>query len=335
MDIVVSGATGFIGYNLVQHLSQQGFKISGLIRNFHKVDLLTQWGVEPVLVDLQDTDKLKEAVRGAKVVFHLAALRGEGFWSWEEFYRVNVKGTENLLKACLNQVNHFIYCSSVSVFGHFWPGPATENYPYAPVNNYGRSKVEAEKLVFRYYQEKDLPVTIVRPVITYGPQDVSGMLTKLIRLIYSGKYLTVGNGNNRVHLVYIDDLIQGFERIMTQPRAVGEAFIIAGEKPITVNELVAKVAFILNKKVPPFHVPRSLARGIGFCLEKIFAAGASTRLSFFKKEPLCTRSKVDIMTVDCSYSIEKARQLLGYQPRVPYDEGIRWTVEWLRTGRQL
>jgi len=331
MDIVVSGATGFIGYNLIRHLSQRGFKVSGLVRNPGKASLLTQWGVTPIFADLQDVDKLRKLLRGADMVFHLAALRGEGPWTWEEVYRVNVKGTENLLKACLHQVGRFIYGSSVSVLGHFQHGPAREDYPYAPVNNYGRSKVAAEELVLRYHREQGLPVTLLRPVITYGPYDESGMMTKLIRLIHQGKYLTVGSGNNRVHLVYIDDLIQGLERAMTRSEAVGEAFIIAGEKPITVNELVSQVALILGKKVPSLHVPRRVARTVGFCLEKIFAVGASARIPFFKKEPFCTRSKVDIMTVDRSYSIEKAKKLLGYQPQVGYEEGIPRTIEWLKT----
>jgi nucleoside-diphosphate-sugar epimerase len=161
------------------------------------------------------------------------------------------------------------------------------------------------------------------------------MLTKLIQLIQGEKYLTVGSGNNRVHLVYIDDLVRGFERVMNRPEAIGETFIIAGEKPITINDLISKVALTLDKNVPSFHVPRSVARIVGFCLEKIFAAGTSANISFFKKEPLCTRSKVDIMTIDRSYSIEKARKLLGYQPQVDYDEGIQRTVDWLGRRSEL
>jgi len=325
MNVLITGATGFIGRNLSLRLAERGHRVVALVRR--RSAGLEEKGIESRVADFEDADDMRRAISGSEVIFHLAALRGEWGWTAEQLKRVNVEMTGRLLDAAAaTGARQFIYCSSVSVHGRFARKPADENYIYAPVSGYGESKVEAEKLVRSYNGQGGLATTIIRPVITYGRYDFTGMVTKLIKLIHSGRYLTVGSGENTVHLAYIDDLCDGLIIAASREEAAGETFILAGERPITINELVSKICSLLHKRVPKFHVPLLAAKCTGLLFEVAFRMGGRT----FMKEPLITRSKVDIMTVDRAYNIEKARSLLGYRPRIDYDEGLLRTVDWMR-----
>lgn len=324
MRVLVTGGTGFIGSHLANRLHRINHEVIVPIREGSNSKYLPQ-GIEIRLADMTEPCDVNDLLKGVDVVFHLASIRGRG-WSFtdEEIQKINIGMTENLLKASVGWVRHFIYVSSVSVYGHFKGGPADEKHPCLPSTRYGISKYKAEKLVEAFHKKEGLPTTIIRPVITYGPRDTWGMVTKLIRLINSGEYLTVGSGKNRVHLVYIDDLVDGLLSVMMNPKAIGKIYILAGEEPITINRLVGLISLLLNKGVLPVHVPIWLARLIGHFMEKLYSAIAK------EEEPFITRDKVDIMTRDRFFSIHRATTELGYIPKVNYEEGLKKTVHWLR-----
>ncbi len=334
MKILVTGGTGFIGSHLVDALVARHHHVRVPVRSNSNLTYLPIHQIETTEVSLTDDNNIKALVDGIDVIFHLAAIRTEWGISDEERRKVNVETTANLLEASLGRIQRFIYVSSVSVHGHFSNGPANEGFPIQPVTHYGKSKAETEQLVMRFHREKGSPVTIIRPVITYGPRDLTGMLTKLISLIRSGKYRTVGSGNNRVHLMYIPDLIQGFLLAFEHPDAIGQTYIIAGEKPITINDLVSKISTLLDKKVPKLHVPLSVAKTIGSLLERAYRLKSGENRSDIP-EPIITRSKIDIMTIDRCYNISKAKAELGYRPKYDYDDGIRLTVNWMQNDHML
>lgn len=265
---------------------------------------------------------------GTEVVFHLASIRGAG-WSHgdEEFERTNVGLTRQLLRAAAAAgVKRFIYVSSVSVFGHPCGGPIDEERGTAPVTRYGETKLAAEKLVVEAGTREGLPWTIARPVITYGPGDSSGMVTKLVRLIGSRRYLAVGNGENRVHLVYIDDLVEGLVLAMKSSAALGRTFIFAGRQPVTVNTLVGIISSVLGTPVPGVRIPLRFARTCGFLLE------TSYRLFAVTKEPFLTGDKLDILCRDRCFNSGRATAELGYDPKIDYREGIARTIAWMRSA---
>jgi nucleoside-diphosphate-sugar epimerase len=331
MMVLVTGGTGFIGSHLVDRLVEANHNVLVPVRKESNIKWLPSHRVDVKEVDLLDLEAVKGLLKGIDVVFHLASIRGMG-WSFEdeEVHRVNVGITENLLKVSLSKkVKHYIYVSSVSVYGHSNIGPIDENYPYSPVTRYGKTKYKSEMLVEGFYKDDKLPTTIIRPVITYGPRDTWGMIVKLIRLINSGKYLTVGSGENRVHLVYIDDLINGLISVVKNPIAIGKTYILAGEIPITINKLVGIIASLLNRNVPSLHIPIWLARLTGLTLEGFYRAIS------IRKEPFITRDKVDIMTRDRSFNIGKAIRELGYTPGIGYEEGLKKTVDWIRYERLI
>lgn len=325
MKILVTGGTGFIGSHLTDKLLDANYKVTVPVRNESDLKFLRSQEADIKLSNMLERSDVNDIVKGVDVIFHLAGIRGSG-WSFtdDQIHKINIGITENLLKASLGRVSHFIYVSSVSVYGHFKGGPVDEDSPCLPETRYGRSKCEGEGFISAFFREKGLPTTIVRPVITYGPRDAYGMVAKLIRLINSGEYLTVGSGKNRVHLVYIDDLVDGLLNVMMNPKAIGKIYILAGEEPITINRLVGLISLLLNKGVLPVHVPIWLARLIGLFMEKLYSAIAK------EEEPFITRDKVDIMTRDRFFSIHRATTELGYIPKVNYEEGLKKTVHWLR-----
>ena len=326
MKLLVTGGTGFIGSHLIDRLVGAGHSVLVPVRRGSNIKRLPSHGVNTSEVNLLNPADVKGLLKGVDIVFHLASVRGSG-WAYtdEQVWNANVGITENLLRASDDKLKHFIYISSVSVYGHFEDGPADENRPCSPVNRYGRTKYEAERLVKEYQREKGLKTTIIRPVITYGPGDTYGMVPKLLRLINSKRYLTVGSGENRVHLIYIDDLIDGL--ILTISRGGGseETFILAGEEPITINNLVRIIEKTLNRTVPEIHVPLWFAKATA-CL-----MGITYRSILLKnKEPFITRDKIGIMTVDRAYNIVKAKKVLGFSPKVNYEDGINKTIHWFK-----
>lgn len=327
MKVIVTGGTGFIGSHLVNRLLEAGHSVSVPVRKESNTEWLSHQGVKKVTIDLTDIEKVKKLLEDIDIVFHLASIRGSG-WAYDDtlIWDTNVRITDNLLRASVDGSKHFIYVSSVSVHGHLNGKTADEEYPYRPVTMYGRSKQESEKLVSKYHKADGLNTTVIRPVITYGPHDTWGMIPKLIRLIDSDRYLTVGSGRNRVHLIYIDDLIDGLVLTMNRPGCFGEAFILAGERPITINSLVRIVEKTLNKSVPKLHVPLPFAKTAAFFMEFV------SKRVLKSKEPVVTRDKVDIMTVDRAYDISKAKEVLGFTPEIDYEDGLERTVSWLNAA---
>lgn len=330
MNIFVTGGTGFIGSNLIHRLVADGHNIRVPVRKQSKKEWLPSSNVEIIETDLSEPAAIKTLLKGVDVVFHLASIRGSG-WAYSErqMLDTNIKITENLLNASAGAVEHFIYISSVSVHGHLNGQTADENYPYNPVTKYGMTKCESERLVTKYHIETGLKTTIFRPVITYGPKDTWGMIPKLTGLISSKKYLTVGNGENRVHLIYIDDLVNGMLSAMNNINSDGETFILAGKEPITINRLVSIIKKILMVSVPDIHVPLWFAKTAAVTLETVH------KILLKEKEPVITKDKINIMTVDRAYNIKKSKNLLGFAPAVDYEEGLNTTIGWLKQNNVI
>jgi nucleoside-diphosphate-sugar epimerase len=159
-------------------------------------------------------------------------------------------------------------------------------------------------------------VTVVRPGAIYGPGETR--LLKLFRAIARGRYAIVGSGETFYHPVYIDDLLDGFLLALEQPQAVGEAFLIAGPRYVSQKDLAALIARHTGGRVLPFRVPAKPIQWLGDLCEAICVP--------FGIEPPLHRRRVDFWTKSRAFSIEKARRLLGYSPKVDLDEGIARTV---------
>jgi nucleoside-diphosphate-sugar epimerase len=265
-------------------------------------------------------------VESAEAVIHVAAVYRTAGHPDAYYREVNVGGTERLLEASARAgVARFVHTSTVGVHGHVQRPPADEDSPIAPDDVYQVTKAEAEALALGFHQKRGLPVTVVRPGAIYGPGETR--LLKLFRAIARGLYAVVGSGRAYYHPVYVDDLVEGFLLALTRPEAVGEAFIIAGPRYVTQAELAALIARHTGGRVLPFRIPAAPIRLAGALCEAICVP--------LGIDPPLHRRRVEFWTKSRAFSIDKARRLLGYAPKVDLDLGIASTVAAYREAGWL
>jgi nucleoside-diphosphate-sugar epimerase len=265
-------------------------------------------------------------VDGADAVLHVAAVYRTAGHPDAYYREVNVVGTERLLEAAARSgVRRFVHTSTVGVHGHVGHPPADEGAPFAPGDIYQATKAEAEALALEFHRRRAVPVAVVRPGAIYGPGETR--LLKLFRAIARGRYAVVGTGRTFYHPVYIDDLVSGFLLALDRPEAVGESFLICGPSYVSQADLGALVAKHTGGRVLPFRIP---ARPIQWAGDLVEAVCVPLGL-----EPPLHRRRVDFWTKSRAFTIDKARRLLGYDPKVDLDEGIRRTAASYREAGWL
>jgi nucleoside-diphosphate-sugar epimerase len=322
LRVLVTGGTGFTGSYLAKRLVERGHEVRVLARKAtEKTDYLQGLGVEISFGDITKKKSVDEVVKNVKLVYHLSAAGFRRVGVPNQVYRdVNVNGTKNILDASLKEnVDRFVHCSTIGVLGHIPNPPADESHPYNPGDLYQETKCEGEKLALKYFQEKKLPGVVVRPCGIYGPGDTR--LLRLFKAIYHQNFFMVGKGNVSYHLVYIDDLIDGFELCGERKEALGQIYIIGGNEAPSLNRLVAVVAKALNVPLPkrrfPFVWPIWL---IAWIIEVVYTP--------FGAEPPLFRRRVDLFRKNRAFNISKAKNELGYKPKVDLETGIKTTAEW-------
>jgi nucleoside-diphosphate-sugar epimerase len=315
MKIIVTGSTGFIGSHLVEALIEAGHDVFCPVRNINDAIRRLPTRAKPVSIEEILSGSLPFAHGDALI--HLAAIRHRWGVSPEDYFSANVGITERLLASATGRIDQFIYGSSIAVFG--WPrkGPIDESYSYAPLNAYGESKVRCEQLLKGSGSKPQ--ITIIRPSITYGRRDPTGMLTKLATMIDRGIYATVGSGENRVQLAHVADIVQGIIKTLGNPKAFDRDYIITAQAPIRINRLVEMVAREIGKPVPRWKIPFWPAYLAAWGLECCYAAG----LKITGPEPIVARERIQVMATDRHYSIDRAKNELGYAPAYDYSNGVK------------
>jgi dihydroflavonol-4-reductase len=324
LRVAVTGGTGYTGGRLIERLRDRGHHVSALFRPSSRRPAVPD--VAWVEGDLAAPDALARLVEGADAVVHAAAVyRTAGHP--DSYYRdVNVGGTERLLEAAARAgVGRVVHTSTVGVHGHVRHPPADESAPFEPGDIYQETKAEAEVLALRFHRDRGLPVVVVRPGAIYGPGETR--LLKLFRAIARGRYAIVGSGRPHYHLVCIDDLLDGYERALSHPAAPGEAFIMAGPRSLSQADLAATIARHTGGRILPFRIPAAPIQVAGDLCEALCVP--------FEIEPPLHRRRVDFWTKNRSFSIDKARRLLGYEPRVDVDEGVARTAAWYKQAGWL
>lgn len=317
--VLVTGGTGFIGRHLCRRLLAEGCRVRVLCRCADLGDLAGR--VEAATGDVTRPETLPAALAGADAVFHLASALGATPFGPQGFQAVNAGGTRNLLAAAgAAGVRRIVHCSSVGVLGGVRGGPATEDAPLRPEDDYERSKAEGERIA-RREAAAGLPVVIVRPGWAYGPGDRRTF--KLFRAIARRRFFFVGDGSTRTHPVFIDDLVAALALCRSAALAPGEVLTLAGDEIVTVEELCRRIAAALGVPLTRIHVPPEPLRTLAGALEALFKAAG-------REAPL-TRAKVDFFLKDRAYDTTKARRLLGFAPRVRLEEGLALAVAWYRS----
>jgi nucleoside-diphosphate-sugar epimerase len=322
MNILVTGGTGFTGKALVKRLLDEGHAVVALdYKEGLKTKELEQWGATVVIGSVTDEAIVNRCMSGIEVVHHLAAAFRELDVPDSYYEDVNVNGTRIVLEAALRAgVKKLIYCSTCGVHGNIDHPPGDENAPIKPADYYQRTKYEAEPLVLSYF-EKGMKTVILRPAAIYGPGDPE-RFQMIFKRVAKGVFPIFGNGRTLYHPLYIDNLVDAFVLAMEAGKGNGQAYLIADEEYLEIEELVDKVADALGVTVrtPRFPIwPLIIA---GHVCEKVCRP--------FKVTPPIFPRRVDWYRQNRAFKIDKAKQDLGYQPKVGIDQGLRRTAEWYK-----
>jgi nucleoside-diphosphate-sugar epimerase len=305
MKVLVTGAGGFLGEWVAKRIVASGAQVRGMVRNSAAAEKLKNYGIEPVLGDLTNTDSLRNAIRGVSHVHHIGALFRQGGATPEAFHHVNVDGTKNLLECCMEAgVNRVMHCSTVGVLGHVDNPPADESTPYNPGDPYQTSKMEGEKLFLDYVGQNKIRGSVIRPAMIYGPGDTRTL--KLFKQIARKRFFYVGPGDSLVHFVDVRDLAEAFFKLGERVDINGEIFVIAGESSLPLEQLVRIIASIMGVPRPWLHLPVRPMQELGSLCEFICRP--------LGIEPPLFRRRVDFFTKDRSFNCQKARSVLGYVP---------------------
>ena len=324
--MALTGASGYTGGRLLEALRARGDEVAVLVRPESVSDGLRARASGLVEGRLGDAAAAARLVEGADAVLHVAAVYRTAGHPDSYYREVNVVGTERLLEAAARQgVRRFVHTSTVGVHGHVEHPPADETSPMAPGDIYQATKAEAELLALDFHRKRGLPVAVVRPGAIYGPGETRFL--KLFRAIARGRYAIVGTGRTFYHPVYIDDLVAGFLLALDRPEAVGESFLVCGPSYVSQQELAALVARHTGGRVLPFRIPAWPIQWAGDVVEALCVP--------LGLEPPLHRRRVDFWTKSRAFTIEKARRLLGYAPKVDLDEGIARTAAWYREAGWL
>jgi dihydroflavonol-4-reductase len=324
MTTLITGASGFVGSAVLRQLIAAGHTVRALVRPNSDRRNLTGLPVEIVTGDLTDRASLDRALLRCTALFHVAAVYRLWVPQPQEIYDTNVNGTRNLMVAAANAgVKRIVYTSSVATLGLTSDGsPADEDTPVSlgdMIGHYKRSKFLAEAEVKKLAEEQGLPVVIVNPSTPVGPRDIKPTPTgRIIVDALSGRmpaYVDTG-----LNLVHVDDVAIGhlfaFER-----GAVGERYVL-GARDMTLKEILAELAAIAGGRAPRIRLPHNLVLPIAYVSE------AWARLTH-GKEPRVTLVGVRLAKKKMFFSSEKAKRVLGYNPR-PIEEALRDAVDWFR-----
>jgi len=332
MRAVLTGGTGFIGGKLATKLLAEGYEVRCLVRKTSRAEGLSKLGAELCYGDLSEPSSFKEFTKGGDVVYHLAAMVSD-WGAKEEFYRINVEGTRNLLKASKEAgVRRFVYLSTSTVLwkSDFWSVhniiDIDESYPYPSSYNdyYNESKALAEKVVTGFFKDNDLETVVMRPSGVWGAGDTV-ILPRLVKIARKGMLLSVGSGDGLVSPCHVENLVQALILAAEARNAAGNIYFINDGMKMKHLEFIS----LLLKSVgidwtPKISVPYKLAFGLASLLELI------SRVANSKKPPVLTRFAVAAIAGSRTYSIEKAKKEIGYNPNVSLEEGLRQLGDWVK-----
>lgn len=295
------------------HLLEKGHDVACLVRKTSKCDFLKKKNVSLIYSDIADAGQVEKAFDEAcpEYVFHCAAsVKGDE----ENLYRTNAAGTRNICQACYKHgISRLVYLSSVAVVSGNSQVPLTEDLPYKASNAYGRSKIEAERIVMDY-REKGLPVAVIRPCMVYGedePHALPNILANVARRHIP--VLSFRGLRERLHLVYVDNVVHAMELALENEEALKGTFFIADREVITIRRFLEIVSDELGVGSPPV-IPEWVVR-IAIVIPPV-------RKRFFR------------IFKDRVYDIARARDILGYEPEVSTEEGLRRSARYWKQGNK-
>jgi nucleoside-diphosphate-sugar epimerase len=320
MNALVTGGGGFIGSALVLRLVKENYRVVSFARGDYPQ--LAKMGVKIIRGDLSDSDAVMAACDGMDIVFHVAAKAGiTGIY--KEYYKTNVTGTENIVRACIsNKIKWLIFTSSASVVfdGNNIEG-ANESLPYPvrPLSFYTGTKAIAEQIVLQA-NSSSFNTLALRPHIVYGPGD-NHLFPRVIKKALNGKLRQIGNGKNLIDVSYIDNVvdahIQSVKAIKDNPEAPGKAFFITNGEPVSLWDFL-NIMLGMSGLEP---VRKSISVWPALMLSSV--AEILHKTCYKTGEPGLTRFMVTELSRSHWFDISRARNILNYYPVISNIEGLK------------
>ena len=305
--VFITGGEGFIGSHLVELLLREGAQVRALVHYTPSGRLGWLEGreddVEILQGDVRDGGRVRRAVEGVEVVFHLAALIGipYSYEAPESYVQTNVVGTQNVLDACRSAgVDRMVHTSTSETYGTARYIPIDEAHPLQPQSPYSASKIGADMMALSHFHAFDLPVAVVRPFNTYGPrQSTRAVIPTILAQIYAGAdKLHLGSTTPTRDFNYVEDTASGFLAVAACDQALGNVVNIGSGREISIGDLVRLLVEITGREVEVVTDEERVRPG----------ASEVERL-------LCDNTR--------------AREWAGWQPAHTLEDGLRRTAEWV------
>lgn len=315
MKALVTGADGFIGSHLVEHLIEKGIEVKA----FTYYNSFNTWGwidtfskekqkeIEIFSGDIRDPNGVRKAIEGVDVVFHLAALIAIPFsyHSPDSYIDTNIKGTLNVLQAARDFGTRVLITSTSEVYGTAQYVPIDEKHPFQGQSPYSATKIGADRLAESFYRSFNMPITIVRPFNTYGPrQSARAVIPTIIMQLLNGyEEIKLGSLTPTRDFNYVKDTVNGFYEIYKSDKTIGEEINIATQKEISIGELAKEIISQINKNA------------VIVCEEK-------------RLRP--EKSEVNRL-LGCN---RKILELTEWKPQYDLEQGIKETIKWIQNNLQ-
>ena len=315
-NVLVTGAGGFIGSHLTEHLVELGANVRAFVRYNSRND----WGllellpkekldkIEVITGNLKDADAVRHATKNIDMIFHLGSLIAipYSYIHPRETVENNILGALNVLMAAKeNGIEKLVHTSTSEVYGTARYVPIDENHPLQGQSPYSASKIGADKIAESFYRSFNLPVAIIRPFNTFGPrQSARAVIPTIITQALTREKIVLGSLHPTRDYTYVGDVVDAFIKVAESPKSVGEVINIGSNFEISIGNLAKKIISLIGKNV------------------KIVSDDVRIRPQ---------KSEVERLWCDST----KAKELLKWEPKTSLDEGLKKTIVWISDNTQL
>lgn len=335
--VMITGATGFIGSHITREFCENHVRVGCLIRNDSSLSNLEGLSVELKTGDIRNIEELTSAFSGYDWVIHNAAKVAD-WGDYKEFYQTNVVGTVNVLTACVRAgIKNILITASNSVYGEEncsvakdEQSPYNSHYPYfgdrlfpCKLNYYRDTKALAKKEALAFGVKHDLNLTILEPVWVYGERELNTGFYEYLKTAKAGIPFVPGTKQNKFHVIYARDLARAYFLAYTKQLTGIHSILVGNERPENMDKIYKLFCTEAGLKKPR-NLPKALVYPAAFLMELLFTLFNSPN------PPLLTRGRVNMFYDNIEFSVEKARQVLGFKNSFSLEEGVRRTVLWYK-----